>query len=404
MAAGVTERTQLGHVLDGAALRNGAVPETDPRNPRSRGPDYAERPMLVFWETTRACQLACRHCRASATPQALPGELSRAEGFALIDQVAGFGRPYPILILTGGDCLLRPDLFDLVAHATGLGVPVCLSPSVTPMLTAAMIGRIAGSGVRAVSISLDGARAATHEGVRGIRGHFDATVQAITALAEAGLTVQVNTTVMRANVAELADIAALTVRSGARIWEVFFLVQVGRGRAEGEVTAAQHEDVCQFLYDAAHYGVVVRTVEAPFFRRVAAQRRAGATVTGGEKGLYGALFWRLRELLGPPGPRPNAHTAPTRDGKGIVFVAHDGEVYPAGFLPLGLGNVRDLPLRTIYRDTPVLRSIRAARFAGRCGRCEFADLCGGSRARAYAATGDPLGEDPACAYQPASPA
>jgi AdoMet-dependent heme synthase len=365
-----------------------------------RAPDYAERPMLVFWETTRACQLACRHCRASATPMALPGELSRAEGFALIEQVAGFGRPYPILILTGGDCLLRPDLFDLVEYATGMGVPVCLSPSVTPMLTAGMISRIAASGVRAVSISLDGAGPATHDGVRGIPGHFDATVQAITALAAAGLTVQVNTTVMRANAVELADVAALTVGSGARIWEVFFLVQVGRGRAEGEVTAAQHEEICQFLYDAAHYGVVVRTVEAPFFRRVTAQRRAGAAVSECGTGLYGALSGRLRDLLGPPGLRPNAHTAPTRDGKGIVFVAYDGEVYPAGFLPIGLGNVRDLPLRTIYRDTPLLRSIRAARFAGRCGRCEFTDLCGGSRARAYAATGDPLGEDPACAYQP----
>jgi AdoMet-dependent heme synthase len=413
MAAGVMEQTQLSHVLEGAPLPGtavpggdplsprGAVPAADASSPRGRGPDYAQRPMFVFWETTRACQLACRHCRASATPNALPGELTRAEGFALIDEVAGFGRPYPILILTGGDCLLRPDLFDLVGHAAGLGVPVCLSPSVTPMLTTEMIGRIAASGVRAVSISLDGARAATHEGVRGISGHFDATVRAITALAAAGLTVQVNTTVMQANAAELADIAALTVHSGARIWEVFFLVQVGRGKAEGEVTAAQHEDICQFLYDAAHYGVVVRTVEAPFFRRIAAMRRAGAATPGPEDGLYRSLSGRLRELLGPPGDRPNAHTAPTRDGKGIVFVAHDGEVYPAGFLPIGLGNVRDLPLRTIYRETPLLRSIRAATFAGRCGRCEFADLCGGSRARAYAATGDPLGEDPACGYQPA---
>jgi AdoMet-dependent heme synthase len=404
MTAGVMDRTQLG-----AALARGATPGVTAglkggQVAGRRAPDYAERPMLVFWETTRACQLACRHCRASATPYALPGELSRAEGFALIDQVAGFGRPYPILILTGGDCLLRPDLFDLVGHATGLGLPVCLSPSVTPALTAEMIGRIAASGVLAVSISLDGAGPATHEAVRGIPWHFTATVQAITALAAAGLTVQVNTTVMQANVAELADIAALTVRSGARIWEVFFLVQVGRGKAEGEVTAGQHEDVCQFLYDAAHYGVVVRTVEAPFFRRVAALRRAGVAAPGCDAGLYGTLSTRLRELLGPPGQIPNAHTAPTRDGKGIVFVAHDGEVYPAGFLPIGLGNVRDVPLRTIYRDTPLLHSIRAARFAGRCGRCEFADLCGGSRARAYAATGDPLGEDPACGYQPASPA
>ena len=149
----------------------------------ARRPDFAERPMLVFWETTRACLLACRHCRASATPGALPGELSHAEGISMIDQVAGFGRPFPILVLTGGDCLLRPDLFDLVGYASSLGIPVCLSPSVTPLLTLDMIDRIAASGVRAVSVSLDGATPATHEGVRGIAGHFDASVHAIRALA-----------------------------------------------------------------------------------------------------------------------------------------------------------------------------------------------------------------------------
>ena len=358
--------------------------------------------MLVFWETTRACLLACRHCRACATAAALPGELSQAEGYALIDQVAAFGRPYPILVLTGGDCLLRPDLFDLVRYATGLGVPVCLSPSVTPRLTAGLAATIAASGVRAVSISLDGAVAATHEGVRGIDGHFEATVGAIRMLAAAGLTVQVNTTVMRANAAELADIAALTVRSGARIWEVFFLVQVGRGVSEGEVSAAEHEQICHFLYDAAHYGAVVRTVEAPFFRRIAAWRRAGQPAPDGA--LYGHLADRLTSLLGPPAAPPSAHTAPTRDGKGIIFIAHDGEVYPAGFLPVGLGNVRSQSLRTIYTGSPLLRAVRAAQFTGRCGRCEYADLCGGSRARAYASTGNPLAEDPACAYQPAWPA
>jgi radical SAM protein len=367
-----------------------------------KGPDYAERPMLVFWETTRACLLACRHCRASAVAQSLPGELSTAEGYDLIDQVAGFGRPYPILVLTGGDCLIRPDVFELAGYASALGVPVGLSPSVTPLLTPEVVARIASSGIRAVSISLDGARPATHESVRGITGHFDATVAAIRDLAAAGITVQVNTTVMQANAAELADIAALTVGSGASIWEVFFLVQVGRGVAEGDVTPLEYEEICHFLYDAAHYGVVVRTVEAPFFRRIAALRRAGGAPSRGA--LYRELTGRLADLLGEPVSRPSAHTAPTRDGKGILFVAHDGEVYPAGFLPIGLGSIRDQPLHTIYRHNPLLRSIRAAEFSGRCGRCQHADLCGGSRARAYAATGDALGEDPACSYEPGWPA
>jgi radical SAM protein len=354
--------------------------------------------MLVFWETTRACLLACRHCRASATPDAPPEQLTAAEGLDLITQVAGFGRPYPILVLTGGDCLMRPDLFELVGHATSLGVPVCLSPSVTPRLTPEVIGRIAQSGVKAVSISLDGARPATHDAVRGIPGHYDQTREAIRALVGAGLTVQVNTTVMRTNVDELADIAAIVATDGVRMWEVFFLVHVGRGVAAGAVTVAEHEEVCHFLYDASHHGFIVRTVEAPFFRRIVALRRSGRPAPEGD--LYRALTARLDHLLGPATRPPSAHTAATRDGKGILFVAHDGEVYPAGFLPVPLGNVRQHALRNIYRDNPLLRDIRAARFTGRCGECEHADLCGGSRARAYADAGDPLAGDPACNYQP----
>jgi radical SAM protein with 4Fe4S-binding SPASM domain len=234
--------------------------------------------------------------------------------------------------------------------------------------------------------------------VRGIAGHFDMTVQAIRALVAAGLTVQVNTTVMSRNVAELPEIAALLAETGTHMWEVFFLVHVGRGVTAGAISPAAHEDVCHFLYDASRRGFLVRTVEAPFFRRVVAGRRAGRPAP--ESARYRRLSGRLDQLLGPAVRPPSAHTAPTRDGKGILFVAHDGEVYPAGFLPLGLGNIRSRPLHEIYRDDPLLRAIRAARFTGRCGRCEYADLCGGSRARAYAASGDPLGDDPACRYQP----
>ncbi len=362
------------------------------------GMDYAERPMLVFWETTRACLLACKHCRASATTQAPPGELTSAEGRELIDQVAGFGRPYPILVLTGGDCLLRPDLFELAGYASSLGIPVCLSPSVTPLLSDEMVGRIAASGVKAVSVSLDGAAAATHDGVRGIPGHFAATLAAIRALVKAGVTVQVNTTVMAGNVTELADVAALVAGAGAHMWEVFFLIEVGRGQAAGAISPAEHEDVCHFLFDASRYGFVVRTVEAPFCRRAVLSRRGGCPPP--DRPLYGQLTARLRQLLGEPARQPSAHTAATRDGKGIVFISSAGDVYPAGFLPVSLGNVRTQPLRDIYTGSPLLLDIRAARFAGRCGQCEYADLCGGSRSRAYAATGDPLGEDPACPYQP----
>jgi AdoMet-dependent heme synthase len=362
-----------------------------------RGMDFAQRPMLVFWETTRACLLACRHCRASATTRAPAGELTTAEGYRLIDQVAGFGRPHPILVFTGGDCLLRPDLFDLTGYAASAGIPVCLSPSVTPLLDEQMTGRIAASGAKAVSVSLDGARAATHEEVRGVPGHFDATVAAIRGLVSAGLKVQVNTTVMNRNAGELADIAALLVSAGVHSWEVFFLVEVGRGEAAGALSPAGCQDVCDFLFDASRYGLVVRTVEAPFFRRTVLRRREGSPPAGGAR--YGELAGRLRELLGPPTRQPSAHITSTRDGKGILFVSSVGDVYPAGFLPLGLGNVKDKPLRDIYTGSPLLRDIRAARFSGRCGCCAYSDLCGGSRARAYASTGDPLAEDPACTPQ-----
>jgi AdoMet-dependent heme synthase len=363
-----------------------------------RALDYSQRPMLVFWEVTRACLLACRHCRASATRDPLPGELDGDEGRALIDQIAAFGRPYPILVLTGGDCLLREDVFEMVAHADSLGVPVAMSPSVTPMLTPEAIARMAEAGVKAVSLSLDGTTPATHDGVRGIPGHFEQTIPMIRALVAAGLKVQINTTVMSANLEELADIAALMAETGVAIWEVFFLVHVGRGEATGAITAAEHEDVCHFLYDASHYGFIVRTVEAPFFRRVVVERRAGRPAPGTT--TYHRMHERLVERLGQAERGSSAHTASTRDGKGIVFVSHDGEVYPAGFLPLALGSVRERSLAEIYRDSPVLRRIRAAEFSGRCGRCEYADLCGGSRARAYADTGDPLAEDSACVHQP----
>jgi len=275
---------------------------------------------------------------------------------------------------------------------------VCLSPSVTPLLTPQMVSRIAGCGAKAVSVSLDGASAATHDGVRGIPGHFDMTIDAIRALVAAGVTVQVNTTVMRVNVAELADIAALLAQTGAHMWEVFFLVHVGRGVATDAVSPAEGQDVCHFLYDASRRGFVTRTVEAPFFRRVVVGRRAGEPVP--RTALYRQLSGRLDDLLGPATRPPSAHIAPTRDGKGILFIAHDGEVYPAGFLPLGLGNIASRPLQEIYRNDPLLQAIRAAQFTGYCGSCEYADLCGGSRARAYAASGDPLGPDPGCPFQP----
>lgn len=377
---------------------DGRPPVQPGEHPRGAGAarlDFGRRPMLVFWEMTRACGLACRHCRADATLRALPGELTTAEGKDLVDQVAAFGRPHPVLVLTGGDCLMRPDLFEIVAHATASGVPTALAPSVTPLLDAAMVARIAGSGVKAVSVSLDGATSALHDGVRGVPGHFGQTLAAVRDLVAAGLTVQVNTTVMRAGVEQLADTAAIVAGLGAHIWEVFFLVQTGRGTDAGALTPHEHEQVCHVLFDASHYGFVVRTVEAPFFRRITQARLAGGPAPT-DDGLYARLAPQLVQRLGPPRGAPRARTTGTRDGKGIVFVGYDGTITPAGFLPVPLGQVREQGLAEVYRENPLLLDIRAQRFSGACGTCTHADLCGGSRARAYAATGDPLASDPAC--------
>jgi radical SAM protein with 4Fe4S-binding SPASM domain len=328
--------------------------------------DFDRRPILVFWETTRACLLACRHCRADAIAEPLPGELTTAEGLTLIDSLAGFGAPSPVLVLTGGDVLMRTDLLELVRHARSRRVPVAVSPSVTPLLQVDKLQALRDLGVKAASISLDGASAATHEGLRGVPGHLPQTLAAIRLLKRLGFTVQVNTVVRPENVHELPRLAELLVETGASVWEVFFLIQTGRGSDLPELTPEQNEDVCRFLVDVARStGLVVRTVEAPFFRRIAGEA---------------------------------VRTKATRDGRGIVFVAHDGDVYPSGFLPLSVGNVRERSVVELYRDSPLLRDIRAARFTGRCGACSFAELCGGSRARAYASSGDPLGEDPACAH------
>jgi radical SAM protein len=314
--------------------------------------------------------------------------------------------PRPVLVATGGDVLLRHDLDAMLVRARALKVPVALAPSVTPLLTDERIAALRRAGVKVVSISLDGATPATHDGVRGVEGHFAETVAALRRLREGGMTVQVNTVVMRDTVAELPKVVRIVKESGASIWEVFFLVRVGRGRDLGELTPAENEDVCHFLVDASRYGLIVRTVEAPFFRRVVASRKddlgnAQVGATYGLGHLYDQLAAALRTELGGPTSSPRAQTKGTGDGRGIVFVGHDGEIHPSGFLPLSLGNVRNDEIVRVYREHPLLRRIRAADFGGRCGRCSHRKLCGGSRARAYASTGDPLAEDPACAYQPA---
>lgn len=366
---------------------------------------FEERPLLVFWETTVACPLSCRHCRASALQHPLPGQLSTAQAHRLMEQVVEMGPPRPVLVLTGGDCLSRPDLLELTGYARELGLRVALSPSVSSHLDRKHMEHFRELGVRAVSISLDGALAATHDAVRGTPGHFQLTVRSLRWLIEMGFRVQVNTTVMGTNLEELADIAALLVDLRVPIWEVFFLIQVGRGGTVGAPSAAANEDVCHFLYDVSAHPLLVRTVEAPFFRRVVAQRRSAGEESDPKAQyrlgpLYQRLHARLDGRLGVGERDPRPQTVGTRDGQGVIFVAHDGTVRPSGFLPVAVGNVLEQDLGEVYRTSPLLRRIRSGDFSGRCGVCPYQKLCGGSRARAFAATGDPLGEDPGCQFRP----
>ncbi|MBI4257564.1 MAG: TIGR04053 family radical SAM/SPASM domain-containing protein [Thaumarchaeota archaeon] len=357
-----------------------------------------ERPILVFWETTKACLLSCFHCRASALSHPLPGELSTQEGKALLRQIAEFGSPLPTVIFTGGDLIMRSDIFDLLQYASTLGLPIAVSPSVTPLLTVDTLRRFNDLKVKAVSISLDGAFASTHDRIRQVSGTFDATIQVIKEAVKLGLHLQVNTTVMRRNMEQLADIFHMVRNLGVRSWEVFFLIKTGRALENEDLRSVEYEDVCQFLYDASRYSVTVRAIEAPFIRRIGLQRTRNASSWRGS--LYEDLTARLVELEGPPTAPSTFRPYGTLDGDGVIFVAFDGTIFPGGFVPYALGNIRESPLADVYRKHNLLIKIRRREFNGRCGFCDFRFCCGGSRARAYAYSVDPLGSDPACIYVP----
>src|SRR5579884_3368002 len=333
--------------------------------------------MMVYWEVTRACGLACRHCRAEAVPNRDPLELSTEEGRKLLRSLTRFGDRMPHLVLTGGDPFRRPDLDELVAYAAGLGLFVSVTPSATPLVTRDTIIRLKHAGVRSLAYSIDGSRAERHDRIRGIEGTFERTVNAVQwALAES-IPVQVNTLVSSETADDLDAVYDLVCRLGAQRWALFFLIATGRGQALTEVSPAESERLLSWLLDlSSKPSPVIKTTEAHHYRRLDAARRA-------------------------PG-RTSTHAWGIRDGAGIMFVSHTGDVYPSGFLPMSVGNVRGRDPVTLYRQSPLFRQLRDVRsLKGKCGRCEFKVICGGSRARAYAATGDPLESDPLCPYEQA---
>jgi radical SAM protein len=359
-------------------------------NPQINTIDFNERPFIAIWEVTQACDLACAHCRASAQPDRNPMELSTDEGKHLIDQIAAL--KVPVFVLTGGDPIKRPDLFELIAHARSVGVRVSLTPSATPLLTRDVIVRLKKTGLARLAVSIDGASAETHDAFRGMSGSFARTLDVLRWASEIGLPTQVNTTFSGRNISEIDTIVALMEKLKITLWSVFLLVRTGRGKLNDLLSAEEFESVFAKLYSLSKTATFdIKTTEAQHYRRYllqqrVAERRLGTEVTSQHERAVDAVGRAPRGL---------------NDGKGFVFISHKGEVFPSGFLPLSAGSVREHGLASIYRESRLFRDLRdTSKLEGKCGSCEFKEICGGSRARAYALTGNPHGEEPCCTYVP----
>ena len=347
---------------------------------------YSDAPFLVYWELTRACELACLHCRAEAIAERDPLELTTDECRRVFAMIRQFGERTPHLVLTGGNPLKRPDFFALLEHGAKLGLRMSVAPSGTEALTWEVLRSFKAAGVESISLSLDGSTAERHDGFRGVPGCFDWTVKAAHAARAEGLQLQINTLVTAQIESDLPKLYELVCGLDPMRWSLFFLVSVGRGRALKPVSPERGEALLNWLYDlSVKTPFAIATTEAPHFRRVATGRMRAEGIP-------------MARIRGTPVGRGFG----IRDGNGIMFISHIGEVYPSGFLPLVAGNVRMTNLVDIYRKAEVFRMIRSTReFKGRCGICEFREICGGSRARAFAAYGDCMAEDPSCSYEPA---
>lgn len=350
--------------------------------------DYSQYPFIVIWEVTRACALKCLHCRAEAQYKPNPWQLSFEEGKKLIDEIALMDNP--LFVFTGGDPLMRPDLFELAKYAIEeKNLPVSMTPSATPKVTREAIRKAKEVGLSRWAFSLDGSCAEIHDHFRGTKGSFDRTMKGIEYLKELNIPIQVNTTISNYNLHDLEAIAEKVKDMGAVLWSTFFLVPTGRGQEKDMISAEEHEKVMKWLYQIQQkmpYGV--KTTEAPHYRRVFLQEEQSAE----RKGV--GLETKRKDVLGRA-PKP------VNDGDGFVFISHIGEVYPSGFLPVSCGNIREQSLTDIYQNSPIMRELRdKSLLKGKCGVCEFNKICGGSRARAYAMTGDYLESDPTCSYIP----
>ncbi|MFG6116168.1 TIGR04053 family radical SAM/SPASM domain-containing protein [Halobacillus sp. MO56] len=361
--------------------------------------DYNENPFIVIWELTRACELKCLHCRAEAQYRRDPRELSFEDGKKLIDDI--YEMENPMLVFTGGDPLMRPDVFDIAEYAVKKGVRVSMTPSATPNVTKEAMEKAKEVGLSRWAFSLDGPNAAVHDHFRGTSGSFDLTMNAIKYLHELQMPIQINTVISRYNYDHLDEMAALIEELDCVLWSVFFLVPTGRGQEIDMITPVEHEKTFKWLYELSkRVPFDIKTTAAQHYRRVVIQnkmRESSKTTASKEINYQDALMNGTTGQIDGLGRAPKG----VNDGNGFVFISHIGDVYPSGLLPIKAGNVKETPLATIYRESEVFKNLRNPdAYKGKCGVCEFRHVCGGSRSRAYAMTGDYMESEPYCVYIP----
>ena len=342
--------------------------------------DVDHSPMLVFYEVTRACDLTCRHCRACAMDQAHPNELTSEQSREMIDQLLTFPSP-PMLVVTGGDPMKRADTLDMVRYATGQGLTTSMVPSATPLLTEEVVGQLKDAGLARLGVSIDGPNASIHDKLRGFGGTFDRALSILDAARNVGLPTQVNTVIASHNVNDIDAMADLMGTLGITLWSVFFLVPVGRAVHSPRIEPKQYAQVFERLFHhSQHQPYAIKTTEAPFYRRYVLQHQGDP-----QRG----------EMRAPLG---------INDGKGILFVSHVGDVCPSGFLPINTGRYPKDSIVDLYQNHPVFRELRDPDLLrGKCGYCDYRQVCGGSRARAKAVCGSHLDSEPDCAYLPPDP-
>ncbi|WP_373886041.1 TIGR04053 family radical SAM/SPASM domain-containing protein [Cytobacillus gottheilii] len=359
--------------------------------------DFNENPFIVIWEVTRACELKCVHCRADAQLRRDPNELTTKEGFELIDQIYEMNKP--MLVFTGGDCMMREDLFELAEYAVQKGMRVSMTPSATANVTKEKMERAKSVGLSRWGLSLDGPTPEIHDHFRGTSGSFDLTVEKIHYLNELNMPLQINTVISRYNYDHLEQMAELVKELKAVMWYIFLLVPTGRGQQDACLTPLEHEKVFKWLYELGKTAPFdIKTTAAQHYRRVVLQQKVRDKLVAGDKIEYQDTI--VRDAASGIDGLSRAPKG-VNDGNGFIFVSHTGDVLPSGLLPIVVGNVREKPLKDIYRNAPVLKELRNPDlYKGKCGVCEYRFVCGGSRSRTYAVTGDYLESEPYCVYIP----